>query len=245
MVKGPQGIISDQLKQGWSDMALIFVVKEGPRLGDQFRPHGGLSIGRSRGEITLRDPKVSNPHAKIIEGEDGLLYMVDEGSSNGLWLDDRKTEKIQLRPGISILLGNTLIEVVEEAELDLPQEQRETWRGKLWTQLRSDALLMPKPTQAQAFPSPLRLEFIEGPCLGTAWTLGYGPRLIGRHSPDLFLPDESLPAICVEIRPTANGPVLIAKETGFVLLNEREVSSEKINNGDVIRIGRHAIRVTM
>lgn len=226
-------------------MALIFVVKEGPRFGDQFRPHGGLSIGRSRGEITLRDPKVSNPHAKIIEGEDGFLYMVDEGSSNGLWVNDHKAEKIQLRPGLSILLGNTLIEVVEEAELDLPQEQRDTWRGKLWTQLRSDSLQMPSPTQAQAFATPIQLKFVEGPLLGTSWTLGYGPRLIGKNSPDLFLPDESLPEVCLEIKPTSLGPVLVAKEAGLVLLNEREVSSEKISNGDVIRIGRHAIRVTM
>jgi pSer/pThr/pTyr-binding forkhead associated (FHA) protein len=227
-------------------MALIMVVKEGPRVGDQFRPQSGLSIGRSRGEITLRDPKVSNPHAKIIDGEDGYLYLADEGSSNGIWIGEEKADKICLKPGITIRLGNTLIELVEEAELDLPEEQRDTWRGRLWTYLRSENLEDESRSQIpSAFAQPIRLEFIEGPFMGHFWTIGYGPRIIGSGSPDLFLPDESLPPICFKIEPSKLGPVVESESKGLLYLNDKEISSEKISNGDVIRIGRHAIRVTM
>lgn len=226
-------------------MALILVVKEGLRVGDQFRPQNGLSIGRSRGDITLRDPKVSNPHAKIVEGEDGAMYIVDEGSSNGIWQNEIQSEKIKIQPGISIRLGNTVFEVVEEAQLDLPENQRDTWRGRLWTYLRSETFNLSVVEKSSALNEPVRLDFIEGPLLGKTWTIGYGPRLVGSSSTDLFLPDESLPAKCFEIKSVRLGTIIETELRGTLFLNDREISSEKIKNGDVIRIGRHAIRVTM
>lgn len=226
-------------------MALILVVKDGARAGDQFRPQNGLTLGRSKGDIILRDSKVSNPHAQIKEELDGSLYLVDQGSSNGIWVNDQKVDKVLLKQGLQVRLGSTTIDIAEEAEMDLPEQDRDTWRGKLWTFLKSGELqaLTAQTAQPHVFQSPISLEFVGGPCLGLQWTLGYGPRKIGSASHDLHLPDQSLPGVCVEVLFTGFGPELRSLSSEPVLLNGHRLSSEKIKSGDMVQIGKHLIRI--
>ena len=67
----------------------ILWVKEGIRRGQIFKIKGDATIGRSEGQIILDDPKVSNPHAKIVaENEEYVIW--DFGSKNGTFVNGEK-----------------------------------------------------------------------------------------------------------------------------------------------------------
>lgn len=71
------------------------------------------TIGRSpQAGLELADPEVSRRHARI-DLVRGILYLSDEGSSNGTFLNGKALadESIELRPGDDIDVGNTRITI--------------------------------------------------------------------------------------------------------------------------------------
>lgn len=64
-------------------------VKEGSRRGHIYRIKDGATIGRSKGDVVLDDPKVSNPHAKLTL-EDEKFVVWDFGSRNGTFVNGEK-----------------------------------------------------------------------------------------------------------------------------------------------------------
>jgi len=71
------------------------------------------SMGRSgQNDVELTDPEVSRRHARL-DLVRGVLYLTDEGSSNGTFLNGKSlgNESIELRPGDDIDVGNTRITV--------------------------------------------------------------------------------------------------------------------------------------
>jgi predicted component of type VI protein secretion system len=71
------------------------------------------SMGRSGyANVELADPEVSRRHARI-DLVRGVLYLADEGSSNGTFLNGKPLgdESIELRPGDDIDVGNTRITI--------------------------------------------------------------------------------------------------------------------------------------
>jgi pSer/pThr/pTyr-binding forkhead associated (FHA) protein len=67
-----------------------------------------VTLGRATiNEIVLPDTKVSRHHARIERGETGLTLM-DLGSTNGTFLNGRRTTSSVLTPGDVIQLGDTL-----------------------------------------------------------------------------------------------------------------------------------------
>lgn len=70
-------------------------------------------IGRSpQAGLELADPEVSRRHARL-ELVRGVLYVTDEGSSNGTFLNGKPLggESIELRPGDDVDVGNTRITI--------------------------------------------------------------------------------------------------------------------------------------
>lgn len=64
-----------------------------------------LSLGRSsRCAITLADDTVSRHHATLRRRE-GRWYLVDLGSSNGTWVNDRRVFDAEVRAGDEVRLG--------------------------------------------------------------------------------------------------------------------------------------------
>jgi pSer/pThr/pTyr-binding forkhead associated (FHA) protein len=58
-----------------------------------------LSVGRSEdNDIVIDDPAVSACHARLCL-EEGALFVVDLGSSNGTWLNGRQVGRERLAPG--------------------------------------------------------------------------------------------------------------------------------------------------
>ena len=72
-----------------------------------------LRIGRELdSEIVTVDSMTSRLHASI-ESEDGQLYLRDEGSANGCFLNSTRVERGELSPGDRIKIGKTRLEILE------------------------------------------------------------------------------------------------------------------------------------
>lgn len=70
--------------------------------------NGNCTIGRTAGnDLVLHDENVSRRHAMINEREPGELWIMDLGSSNGTYLNDRRvTQPARLNDGDRISIGD-------------------------------------------------------------------------------------------------------------------------------------------
>lgn len=64
-------------------------------------------------DIVLNDTKCSRRHATVEEGPAGLLIR-DAGSANGTYVNGRRVEQVQLRPGDTIRLGDVSLRLLAE-----------------------------------------------------------------------------------------------------------------------------------
>ena len=78
----------------------------GGRAGESFRPAGERTrIGRSPDcDIFLDDVTVSRNHAVLIE-RDGRLWVEDEGSLNGTFVNRKRIESARLEEGDELKIG--------------------------------------------------------------------------------------------------------------------------------------------
>lgn len=97
-------------------MAFLLESTEGPTKGKTFKVKPGFKVGRSAGDIILNDAKVSSNHAVIEIDHQGRYFLVDLDSSNGLKINGVRQKKVALTAGLSILVGKTMLLVVEEKE---------------------------------------------------------------------------------------------------------------------------------
>jgi len=84
----------------------LVVRSGGGRTGETFRPDGErTTIGRSPDcGIFLDDVTVSRRHAVLVE-RDGGLFIEDEGSLNGTFLNRHRIETAQLEDGDELQIG--------------------------------------------------------------------------------------------------------------------------------------------
>jgi serine/threonine-protein kinase len=94
------------------------VIENGPGKGREVRLIRGATVtcGRDSGvELPLPDSLASRKHFTI-ESRDGEFHIIDQGSSNGTFVNGHNiTEKV-LKLGDSIQVGETIISVLEDAE---------------------------------------------------------------------------------------------------------------------------------
>jgi FHA domain len=87
----------------------MLVIRKGKNLGQSFslnRPFP-VSIGRSRvNEIRLDDISVSGQHCRIVP-ENGRHVLCDLDSTNGTFLNDKKINRVTLKEGDTIRVGET------------------------------------------------------------------------------------------------------------------------------------------
>ena len=91
-------------------MASFYVIR-GKDNGQHFPICGTVAtIGREAvNQIRLRDTEVSRNHAKIIRAEEGGHRIVDNGSSNGTFVNSRRIERKALQSGDRVQVGRTLM----------------------------------------------------------------------------------------------------------------------------------------
>lgn len=95
-------------------------------------PRGVLRIGRAADcGLRLRDAEVSRHHCEVTSA-DGSVQLRDLGSANGCLLDGRRVNEATLRHGDSLLVGQSLLRVLDRGS--------EEWRlhRRLFEQLYGD-----------------------------------------------------------------------------------------------------------
>lgn len=226
-------------------MSIFIEIIEGADVGARFKVEEGLTIGRSKADIIITDPKVSGTHAQFMLDGKGQYALTDLGSSNGLHINGRRVKKVALLPGVIFEVGRTQFKVVAE-EKPVPEAPRPlTWRGVLREGLGSlEWSGGDSPADVQRFTPALKLTFIQGIQADQEIILGYGPRLAGSDSLDIELLDEKAPAKAFELHPGPGMVELKILAPGKVTLNNKSPDAEMLKDGDLISIGNSLIKAT-
>lgn len=91
-----------------SDAVELFVLG-GPDVGRSARLEDGALVGRAEeAGLRLSDRSISRRHARV-ERRDGAWYLVDQGSTNGLWLEDERVDEVLLVDHGELRAGEVLL----------------------------------------------------------------------------------------------------------------------------------------
>lgn len=233
-------------------MNLFIEIQDGVLQGMRAPIREGLTFGRLGCDVNIQDPKVSSKHAQIEIRQDGLFWLVDLGSSNGIRTDKLKLTELPLRAGIEFRLGQTNMIVQDADALDLEFDPALNLVAPTWHEgvrdLAERGIKLPpqQPKEVLPFAKVVKLTISRGPQTGTEYYLGYGPREVGGVSLDLPLYEEGLPQKCFQVLPEQRDAVLKvhADALGKVLLNGRFVETSSLKAGDMIDIGNTRIEVS-
>ncbi|GAA2171843.1 hypothetical protein GCM10009784_00020 [Arthrobacter parietis] len=100
--------------------SLLFLVRSGPDAGKAIPLSRGVyTIGRSAADITIHDPGLSRLHAVLTVTNDALTLR-DRQSSNGVWVDGTRAERIPITTDSDIRLGASRCAVVLAHTADAP-----------------------------------------------------------------------------------------------------------------------------
>ena len=208
----------------------------GPNKGREFLVKKGLILSRiaeEEGDIGLKEPLASNPHAEIIQKKEGF-YLQDLDSKNGTYVEGEIQNLFFLKPGLIFKIGDSSFEVREEPK---------AWNELILKKLENVSIENKEKTFIPINPA-LVLQFKSGPQKGDEWHLCYGPRVVGRASLDLSILDSEAPNICFSLEPKKVGEVLF--KTLFpeqVLLNKKHLSKKVLKPGDFISFANTFIEI--
>ncbi len=220
-----------------SNKQIAFEFLNGPHKGKVFPVQVGMVLGRSQGDIVLRDKKASTRHAEVQERSEGL-FLVDLISQNGLWLGREKKKEILLSPGAEIRIAQTQIRVVA-----ISSQKTEALKNLKAEIRRSADLPQTAIAKVHPFNPPLELLFRQGPQAGESVVLGFGPRRVGSQVLDLELQDPSAPPLAFELRANATGVEVHSLNPDGVLLNGERVRNHQLREGDLIQVGQTVMEV--
>lgn len=227
-------------------MVTYIEILDGPSEGSKFQVKEGLTIGRSQADIVIKDSKVSSTHAQFTLDGKGQLVLMDLDSSNGIYISGRRVKKVALLPGVIFEVGRTQFKVITVQEDFLSNlSQVMTWRNILKNRLANT--VNPNPVSSsvlQSFSPALKLTFIQGIQTDEEIILGYGPRTAGVESLDISLLDQDAPKEAFELLPGPGMVKMKVKAPGRVLLNNKSIDAEMLNDGDLISLGNTLIKVT-
>jgi pSer/pThr/pTyr-binding forkhead associated (FHA) protein len=97
--------------------------------------------------------------------------------------------------------------------------------------------------ELKPFAPPLVLTFIRGPQIGTEWTFGYGPRNISPDSFDYRVLNTTGPEPVFQLTPKGQLALIQTGMSDIVKLNGKPLSSDVLNEGDIIIAGEAHLRV--
>ncbi|HEX7674418.1 MAG TPA: FHA domain-containing protein [Bdellovibrio sp.] len=227
-------------------MATFIEIVEGANAGSRIQVNSGMTLGRSKADIIIKDPKVSGTHAEIALNSKGQLVLVDLESSNGIHISGRRVKKVTLLPGVIFEVGRTQFKVIDvEEEQAVNFEIFVTWRSILGDKLPNVIIDDGRATyKPESFSPALRLSFVQGIQTDQEIILGYGPRKAGSDSLDIELLDEDAPKEAFELLPGPGMVQIKIKAPGRVALNNKSVDSEMLKDGDLISFGSSLIKVS-
>lgn len=194
---------------------------------------GVVSIGRApTSDIALRDPKASRAHTRLECGPEGC-FVVDLGSANGTLVNGAQVQRVQLRPGDRIAIGDCILQYQTRAVSQEFEATRIDTEVDLEKTLAVESLM----TVIGEVNRP-RLA-IRTPARTWEITLDKEVVTIGRRSDnDVALESPASSRYHARIERVGNGFILrdLNSDNGTWLQSER-ITKHVLEDGDTIRIG--------
>ena len=216
----------------------VLKVIEGPIKGKIYALKDNMILGRTKGDIILRDKLASDPHAKIEIYSDGKIMLIDEDSKNGIFVKGQIKVKTILVEGSRFSVGDNEFEVIF---IKFPEE--------IWSDILKDSFShIENDTSIHIAPffKEVHLNFLKGHYLkGENRVLTYGPRFFGSESPDGPIFGDGVPSKAFTLIPKEEGVLFKTSYPNTVHLNEAEVSEQMIQDGDKISVGVVEIEVKL
>jgi pSer/pThr/pTyr-binding forkhead associated (FHA) protein len=220
---------------------------EGPDAGVRLRVAPNLTLGRSKADIIIRDPKISGTHAQVQSDARGQLLLIDLDSANGLYINGLRVKKIAFLQGVIFSIGRTQFRVVqvEGAEAVIPKSDNDGWYSALRNSL-IDAECSDQATsnKISSFTPAIKLTFIEGIQAESEIILGYGPRKLGSDSLDIEILDKDAPKEAFELHPKKGAAEFRNKALDRVSINKQPISIKTLQEGDLISFGSTLIKIS-
>lgn len=212
----------------------------------------GMSIGRKKADLVIRDGLISTKHASIEESKDGLM-IVDQGSTNKIKHNGEKKSELLLTDGLEFELGNVVVKVIDhDSSMDLTatstgdDEKTVHWSEQLGKGLKS-TLKLAKQGSEKLYPFHfhVNLKIVAGPDEGKNIELLYGPRSIGNLDQDICIYDWSIDQADFQLVQHDGGIYLTTNHPDKVLVNKKESRTRKLNTGDKIYLGLSCLEVSI
>jgi pSer/pThr/pTyr-binding forkhead associated (FHA) protein len=218
-------------------MVLKLLVKEGLRKDDELTIKSTVTLGRSKGDLLLKDPKSSSLHAKITLLQGGKFEIEDLKSLNGTYVNHQKITKIILQKGDQILIGRTLLEVLEAGIQS--EFEPDSWQGTIDRFLLQQELFYEKLPHKKSFfkpfKKPLCLEVTKGMDKGKKFYFSYGPKTISSDSLETPLLTEGS---FFELHSNQDKNCELVSKNSDLIINDASFEKKILENGDRISIGQ-------
>lgn len=210
-------------------------------MGSRYQAREGLTVGRAKADIVIKDPKISGTHAKIQRDGKQQFILMDLNSSNGLYIGGRRVRKVALFQDVIFEIGRTQFKVLVVSEKEAAQmDVVVNWKDALHNKFASLEPVEVPPIQT--FLPALKLSATQGVQADQEWVLGWGPRVAGKFSNDICLTEPKLKDFAFKIH--SNGSqVIIESLADNILLNSQPFQTAFLNFGDIISVGESQIKV--
>ncbi len=189
-------------------------------------------LGRSLADILLEDAKMSNRHAAI-EITDTGVFLVDLGSTNGVFVNDVKIQRRQLMDRDEVAMGMTRFTVAIEEEPDAVEVQ--------------PAATPESENSEEGTVSELgfALEVIAGPDKGDEFILQQPSTNLGRGKADVSFRDLDVSRLHAVIEVTSKGVITVkdANSRNGIFVNGRKTPMQRLKVGDEIKLGNTILRL--
>ena len=260
--------------QGMAEIVFL----NGDREGDSLPLEASRTVfGRQVGDILLPDSEVSSIHA-IISYERGGWYVMDLGSTNGVFVEERMRLEARLKDGEELRLGKTRLRfhliasgelgspaavdaaAAETRPIEFPEvsgsgSESRTRREEVIDDLGPDHPAHRIDTQKFSRDEVLgamtasggvqvTIEILEGAERGAVRHFKQESILIGRLNTDLVLRDSDVSRrhAIIEVFDASQVYLRDLNSTNGCRVNDNRVISERLQNGDELRIGRCVLR---
>lgn len=211
----------------------------------------GMTIGRKNADLVIRDGMISTKHA-IVEKKASALFLVDQGSTNKIKVNDKKLDRIELKDGLEFHLGNVLVKVLDkdlnlentQLEVELQEEKNHHWSDDISEMIKDLSQASAQSNHRMyAFHSHVLLRVISGPEEGKSYSLLYGPRSFGNHDEDFCIYDWAIDESNFQLVEHDGGIYLTTSFPDKITVNKKSLATVKLNTGDKIYLGQSCLEV--
>lgn len=223
-------------------MRVSFKILSGEESNREFFLVSGEKIGRTKGAVVLKDSKISSVHCKLSVSSSGVCYLKDLGSSNKIIYNHERVSSLVLSVGMNFTIGKTKIEVTKIESSSATVNKKPLWFDSLERYAQKN--IIQNPNSLVAFKQLVRLVFLNGPRLGFAYSLTYGPRVAGFQNQDINLFWSELPKEVFTLLEIENKFFLKPISTNKLYLNTDIIHEMKeVKNGDLLSIDKLKIKI--